>query len=87
MKELNETKVLKLVMADARKVLQTDQLEVVTMQPTTWPDSALGLAELGFSYLQVLTSGTIIKIRSRDTELVYHTDTIGNFKQVHYQER
>lgn len=83
----NETDILKLVMEDAKNIVGNDQMTVFSLQPITWNDSSLGLAEDDFAYLQVLTPGLIIKLKTTDKILVYHTDMIGNFRQAHHENR
>lgn len=50
------------------------QIEVVAVEPVTWPNSALGCSEPGMMYMQVLTPGYRLRLRCNGEEHLLHTD-------------
>ncbi len=54
--------------------LSTRAIEVLAIEPVTWPDSSLGCPKPGEFYLQVLTPGFRIRLASGDQIATYHTD-------------
>lgn len=70
-----------LVLEDAAKRTGTVSY-LMNPIPTTWADSALGLPEPGYMYLQVITPGLMLTVQAGDKELIYHADTHVTFKLV-----
>lgn len=56
-----------------RLKLQTNSIKLVSAQPTTWPDAALGMPEPGKMYAQMMTPGSIVTLEARGTRYVYTT--------------
>jgi hypothetical protein len=55
-----------------RLAVPESEIEVVSAQPVTWPDSSLGCPEPGMQYAQVLTDGALIELESAGTSYSYH---------------
>lgn len=53
--------------------ITTDAIQVVSVEPTTWPDAGLGCPVEGMAYAQVLVEGSIITLRAGDEAYTYHT--------------
>ena len=63
--------------AARRTGLPRDQLTVVSVEPVTWRDSALGCPEPGMMYTQALVAGFRITIEAAGKSLDYHADRKG----------
>lgn len=57
-----------------RQDLPVEQIELVAVQPTEWPDSGLGCPAEGYDYAQVITPGYEIMLRAEGMLYSYHTD-------------
>ncbi|MHB0912695.1 MAG: hypothetical protein ACYC2Y_04530 [Armatimonadota bacterium] len=55
--------------------LQAQDIELVEAQPTTWPDTALGMPESGKAYAQVMTPGFRVILEARGSGYLYTTST------------
>jgi hypothetical protein len=56
--------------------IQTEELQVVSIEPHTWPNSGLGCAAPGSMAAQVITPGYIIKFNAASKKYIVHaTDT------------
>jgi hypothetical protein len=55
-----------------RLAVPESEIEVVSAQPVTWPDSSLGCPEPGMQYAQVMTDGARIELASGGTTYSYH---------------
>ncbi|MFN8590892.1 MAG: ferritin-like domain-containing protein [Thermomicrobiales bacterium] len=53
-------------------------VQVVAVEPRTWPDASLGCPEPGHAYAQVITPGYVVTINSGGKEMTFHTDQSGN---------
>jgi len=63
--------------AGRRTGLSKDQLEVISVDPVTWRDGALGCPEPGMMYTQALVPGFRITIKAAGKPLDYHADQRG----------
>ncbi|MEN6403398.1 MAG: hypothetical protein ABFD94_15770 [Armatimonadia bacterium] len=54
-----------------------EQIQVGSLQETTWPDTSLGCAQPGMMYAQVLVPGYRILLRVGGQEFEYHSDRKG----------
>lgn len=52
-------------------------IETLEASHVTWPDSSLGCPLPGLMYMQVLTPGTLIRLRADGREYRYHARTGG----------
>jgi hypothetical protein len=52
-----------------------NDIQVATVAPVEWNDSSLGCAKPGVNYLQVITSGYLIRLDVQGRGYEYHTDT------------
>ncbi|MDH4048167.1 MAG: hypothetical protein OEW68_10085 [Gammaproteobacteria bacterium] len=53
--------------------VETSEIETVSAGYVTWPDSALGCPEPGYEYMQVLTNGSLIRLRAGKQIYQYHS--------------
>jgi hypothetical protein len=60
--------------AAARVGVPLDQVQVLSMEPTEWPDMGLGCPHPGFSFAEVTIPGYIVQLDAAGTALTYHTD-------------
>ena len=51
-----------------------EALGVVGVEPVEWPDSALGCAQPGMMYMQVITPGFRVTLEQAGQRYVLHTD-------------
>lgn len=49
-----------------------DEIEVLEARDVTWPDAAAGCPRPGMVYMQVLTPGTLVRLRADGREYRYH---------------
>lgn len=56
----------------ARLMVAPSSIQVLAIEPHTWPDTSLGLPEPGQSYAQVTTSGYIVTLAYTREVYVYH---------------
>lgn len=49
-----------------------DMLEVAEVTPEEWPDSSLGCPQKGYSYLQVITPGYVVRLRAGEKRYTVH---------------
>jgi hypothetical protein len=54
-----------------------EQIDVVSVEPTDWPDASLGCPQLGVLYIQVVNPGLRVKLRTGGKTYDYHTDLAG----------
>ncbi len=54
--------------------VDTSEVQVVAVEPVTWPDSSLGCPQPGQSYLQVITPGFKVTLEAGEERAVYHTN-------------
>ncbi len=57
----------------ARTGVPVDQIQVVSVEPVTWPDASLGCPQPGMMYAQVLTPGLRIRLQANGQVYEYHT--------------
>ena len=57
--------------------IETDQITVFQLQPITWPDSCLGIANPGESCSMIETPGFKVTLSVGKTNYTYHTDLTG----------
>jgi hypothetical protein len=57
-----------------RQDVPVEQIQLVDIQPTEWPDAGLGCPMEGYEYTQVITLGYEIKLSVEGTLYTYHTD-------------
>ena len=50
-----------------------DQIEVVSVQSMTWPDSSMGCPQPGMAYTQVLQDGLLIQLQAGGFNYNYHS--------------
>ncbi len=62
--------------AATRAGITPDQVTLVSVQPTEWPDISLGCPALApnAEFAQVVTPGYIIQLDAAGTSMTYHTD-------------
>ncbi len=56
-----------------RLSVSTDQIEVVSAEPVSWPDGSLGCPQPGMMYTQMVVDGLRIRLRARGTIYEYHS--------------
>ncbi|WP_374689884.1 hypothetical protein [Promineifilum sp.] len=59
--------------------LSLDQISIVSAEPMTWPNAALGCPQEGMAYAEVQVEGTIITLEAAGQQYTYHTGGTGNF--------
>jgi len=70
--------------SDARNELsqrlgvQEIQVQVVSVQPTTWPNACMGINLVGISCKPSPVPGYLITLTENNRDYVYHTDRAGN---------
>ena len=66
---------VKMARQDLADILDIDQalIETLSAEHVTWRDSALGCPEVGNEYMQVLTSGTRIRLQWDGQVFEYHS--------------
>lgn len=57
----------------------TDEVEVISVEPVTWPNPALGCPVEGLNYAEVQVEGSLVTLRSGDEVYTYHTAGSGEF--------
>ena len=64
--------------------LQIDvaQIEVVTVEPTEWPDACLGVYTADMMCAQVITPGYLVILAVDGEQYEYHTNSDGSFMQL-----
>ncbi|MDZ7843343.1 MAG: GerMN domain-containing protein [Anaerolineales bacterium] len=72
--------------ADLAERLKTepDDIEILAVQPTQFPDASLGVPEEGKDYAQVIVPGFIIHLQVEDKVFVYHG---GDQRVVHVPQK
>jgi hypothetical protein len=50
-------------------------ITILTTSPVEWNDSSLGCPKPDVNYLQVITSGYLVRLEAQGTGYEYHTDT------------
>jgi hypothetical protein len=60
--------------AAARMGVPVEQVQVLSMEPTEWPDTGLGCPHPGFRFAEVTIPGYIVQLDVAGTALTYHTD-------------
>jgi hypothetical protein len=73
-------RVRRAVVADSARRFQVAENTIVLVRAerVTWPDGSLGCPEPGRMYTQALVPGYRLVARSKQGELLYHTDSRGN---------
>lgn len=56
-----------------RLKVKTDDIKLANMESTTWPNTALGMPEIGRAYAQVLTPGSRIILQVGNRDFIYTT--------------
>jgi len=72
------TEQVTIALAD-RLGIDTGAITVASVQAMEWADAALGCADPGQSYAQVITPGFEITLSAGGETYTYHTDMEGNF--------
>jgi len=74
--ELPYRSIIELVVRDLalRLNLDTDQIQVLTIESVEWPDAGLGCPLPGMNYAQVVTPGYRITLGAEGVAYLYHTD-------------
>ena len=62
--------------------MDPDQIQVISYQEESWPDSCLGLAAADEMCLQVITPGYRVLLGASDQRFEYHTDQSGGTRRV-----
>ncbi len=57
----------------ARAGVPASQIQVVSVEPVTWPDASLGCPKPGMMYAQVMTDGLRIRLRANGQVYEYHS--------------
>jgi hypothetical protein len=57
--------------------LPPDQLTVLSVTATDWPDTSLGCPQEGMMYAQVITPGYLIILQAQGQQYEYHTNQTG----------
>lgn len=57
-----------------RQDVPVEQIQLVDIQPTEWPDAGLGCPAEGYDYVQVITPGYEIELGVQGTVYSYHSD-------------
>ena len=63
--------------AELTKV-NVDQVEILTVEPRTWPDGCLGIQSPDLMCTQALVRGWLVTVKSGKQRLNYRTDQTGN---------
>lgn len=73
-------KVLAIAITDLVKQtgVAADQITVVSVDPTEWPDASLGCPQEGMMYAQVITPGFLVILEAQGQQYEYHTDQGAN---------
>jgi hypothetical protein len=61
----------------AKLEITVDEVEVASVRRVTWRSSSCGCPKKGEKYLQVLTPGALILLRSGDEKYRYHSSMAG----------
>ncbi len=64
--------------AAARLGVGADEITLVRVERSEWPDAGLGCPQPGGIYAQVITPGYLVVVTGAGQELEYHTDDRGN---------
>jgi len=56
-----------------RLEIAAGEIEVVTVEPVTWPDASLGCPQPGMAYAQVQQDGLLIRLQAGDRVYEYHS--------------
>lgn len=67
-------------MQEAMKItgLKSADLKIVNIEATEWSDSSFGCPKDGYVYMQVITPGYLVIVKSAEEQLEFHTDTRDN---------
>ena len=49
-----------------------EEVELLSVEPHEWNDTSLGCPQPGHAYAQVITSGFLVRVRSRGAQRAYH---------------
>jgi len=55
--------------------ISVEEINLVSVTKTTWPDASLGCPKFGVLYIQVITDGYLILLDANGTTYEYHTET------------
>jgi len=55
------------------------EITIVSAEPMTWPNAALGCPQEGMAYAEVLVEGALITLEAAGQQYTYHTGGTGNF--------
>jgi hypothetical protein len=58
--------------------IEVDAIQVLSVEPITWPDGSLGCPKPGMMYTQMLTDGFRVRLAGGAEEAEYHTDQSTN---------
>ena len=74
-----QQKITALAVTNLANRLSVDQstIEIILIEPLTWPNSALGCPQPGQFYSEVTIPGLRIRLAVASVEVVYHTDLAG----------
>jgi hypothetical protein len=64
---------------NAQTDVPTDEIHLLSAEPTTWPDGGLGCPAEGVSYTQALVEGYLLVLEAAGQTYAYHTDGAQNF--------
>jgi hypothetical protein len=56
-----------------------DEVIVVSTEPVTWPNAALGCPQEGMAYAEVIVEGSIITLEAAGQQYTYHTGGTSSF--------
>jgi len=65
--------------AAARFGVAAEQVDIVDVTESDWPDSSLGCPKPGEVYLQVVTPGYLVRLDAAGQDAEYHTDRADHF--------
>ena len=58
----------------SRLNISTDNIQIISIETVTWPDTSLGVPDPDMMFAQVLTPGFVIELEANGTRYTYHTD-------------
>lgn len=65
--------------ASERSGVAQEAVEVVSVEPMTWPNTSLGCPEEGLAYAEVITEGSLITLEVGGETFTYHTAGSGEY--------
>ena len=66
--------------------IETDQIQIVSVEAVEWPDASLGCPQPGMMYAQMITPGYRVELQAEGKTYVYHTGP-GGFVRCEEEQR